>query len=69
MAKDYTILVQSQTTDLTPDGRFIDVIAVTFQTKDGDTGTVRVPVSEHTAENVAQVVGDRAAQMIAVRKL
>ncbi|HEY5985057.1 MAG TPA: hypothetical protein VIV12_01555 [Streptosporangiaceae bacterium] len=69
MAADYTIVAQSQTTDLTPDGRFVDVVEVTFQTKDGDTGKVRVPLSDHTAENVAQVVGDRAAAMIAVRRL
>lgn len=69
MAADYTIVAQNQTTDLTPDGRFVDVVQITFQTKDGDSGTVRVPLAEHTPENVAQLVGARAAAMIAIRRL
>lgn len=69
MAADYTIIDQRQTTSLSPAGRFIDVVEVTFQTRDGDVGTVTVPLGEHTAENIRQVVGARAAAFIAIHNL
>lgn len=65
----FKILAQRQTSELTPDGRFIDVMEVSFEIETGDTGVVRVPVAVYTAASVAAAVSERAAQMLAVAAL
>ena len=69
MAKDYTVLAQRQTTDLTPDGRFVDVMEVTAETRTGRSFKVLVPVSSYDPETVDQVLSARAAKILAVDQL
>lgn len=69
MAKDWTILAQRQTTDLTPDGRFLDVMEVTAETPEKVAFKVQVPVSSYSPETVAQVLDARAAKIRAVHQL
>ena len=69
MAQGWKIVAQRQTTDLTPDGRFLDIMEVTFETDEGVTGKVNVPVSAYNPDNVAQLVSARAAAISAVHNL
>jgi len=69
MAREWSIVAQRQTTDLTPDGRFVDIMEVTFETQEGVTGTVKLPLSSYSPDNVAQLVSSRAAQISAVHNL
>lgn len=69
MADGWRIVAQRQTTDLTPDGRFQEVMEITFTTDQDVSGTVRIPVTQYTAENVREVISARAAQISAVHNL
>lgn len=61
MAAGYRVVSQRQTIELTPDGRFVDVMEVTAETPHGATFTVRVPLSAYTADTVAALLAERAA--------
>lgn len=70
MAADYKVLAQRQSTQLTADGRFIDTMEVTFETApEGASGTVTIPVSAYTADNVRAQIEERVAQMKAIASL
>ncbi len=69
MAQGWQIVAQRQTTDLTPDGRFVDIMEITAETTEGVTFTLKVPLSAYTPESVAQQASARAAQISAVHNL
>lgn len=69
MADNFTVTSQRQTQQLTPDGRFVDVIEVNFQIPSGNTGTVSIPVANYAPDYVKQVIEERANKMIAVEQL
>lgn len=69
MAANYQVVAQRQTVDLGADGRFTDVIEVTYQTASGVTGSVRVPVATFTPDRVAELIDARAVQHDAVANL
>lgn len=67
MADNYTVTGQRQTTVLKPNGTFQDVVEVSFETiPSGAYGTIQVPVSAYTVENVSAELARRAAAMEAV---
>jgi len=59
----YKVISQNQTVELRGDGRFIDVMEVTFETESGSTGTVKVPVQGYSAETVRAAVQPLADHM------
>lgn len=60
MAEFFRVLSQRQSIELTVDGRFQDVIEVSFETPSGASGTERFLIREYTPENVAAVLSERA---------
>lgn len=69
MAADWSIVAQRQTTDLTPDGRFVDIMEVTAETKEGTVFTLKINLRDYNPDTVAQLVSARAAQISAVHNL
>lgn len=69
MADSWSITGQRQTTDLGPDGRFVDVWEITYQTTSGRSGSVRVPKAQYTADRVRQLVDAEVAEILAVDDL
>lgn len=69
MATNWTIDSQRQTSELSPSGRFQEVMEVTFTTRTGTHGQVRIPLNLYNAEYVAQVVDDRVSRMLEIENL
>ena len=70
MADTYRVISQRQTNDLTPDGRFVDVMEVTFETiPNQNTGTITVPVAQYNGDNVARLIEDRVKHIMDVESL
>lgn len=71
MAESYDVTAQRQTTNMMPDGRFGDVVEITFVTKpSGIVLRQDVPVSQYSnVETVRELLADRAAQAEAIHKL
>lgn len=69
MAAGWSVTAQRQTTDLSPDGRFVDVIEVTFLTDGGTAGTVRVPERQYSPERVRELIQQRVDTITAVESL
>jgi hypothetical protein len=70
MAATFRVLSQRQSTQLTHDGRFIDVMEITFETlPEQIAGTISVPLTAYNTDNVTQLLTDRAAAMSAVQNL
>lgn len=69
MASAYSIIGQRQTTQLDPTGRPIDVMEITWQTIDGDVGSLRLPLDRYAPEVVRAEVEARIADMMEVRRL
>jgi hypothetical protein len=69
MPQGWKVVQQRQTTDLTPDGRFLDIMEIMVETVEGVTFTLKVPVSAYSPETVAQLASARAAQISAVHNL
>lgn len=70
MAQAYKVLSQRQNTQLTADGRFIETMDVSFEAlPSGSTGTVTLPVSAYTVDNVRALIEERVQQMNAVADL
>lgn len=65
----FTVLAQRQTTDFGPDGRFADVMEVTFQTDAGTVGKVRVPLSVYSADEVRRRIAAYVEHIAAVESL
>lgn len=69
MADNWQVISQRQTSQITPDGRFINVVDVTFQIKSGATATIQVPQANYNADYVSQEIDKLATQMIAIENL
>lgn len=69
MADNWKVIAQRQTSQITPDGRFINVVEVTFQLTSGATATVTIPQANYTAEYVSQQIDALAQQMMMVENL
>lgn len=65
----YKVLAQNQTVELRADGRFVDVMEVTFETETGSTGTVKVPLAGYSSETVQATIQPMVDHMVAVDKL
>ena len=68
MAESWQVVDQRQSSILLG-GSFQDAMIVTFRTAHGTTGTVTVPLSQYTPDNVARLIGERVAQLDAVHGL
>lgn len=69
MADNWEVISQRQTSTITPDGRFVNVVDVTFKLKSGATATVQIPQASYTAEFVRQQIDALASEMISVENL
>lgn len=70
MADTYEVLGQRETTAQGPDGRFVDVVEVTYRSKgSGVVGHVDVPKSQYTVDRVHQLVDAATQAHDAVAKL
>lgn len=69
MADTWQVVSQRQTSDITPDGRFQEVMEVTAQTTGGTTFTVRVPIQSYQPDVVRAMIEERAAQILEVETL
>lgn len=66
---EYAVLSQRQHEQLLADGRFVAVMAVTFQTPAGVVGTVDVPLAQYTPEYVHAAISDYVERIEAVHRL
>jgi hypothetical protein len=69
MATNWVIDSQRQTSELSPAGRFNEVMEITFTTATGTHGQVRVPLNLYNAEHVREVIDQRVAHMMEVENL
>lgn len=74
MASDYTILSQSQTTEINPAGSgFMQVWEITYRVTagaaKGTVGTLQVPEEDHDAEHVKAAIEAKIAQLHDVASL
>jgi hypothetical protein len=69
MGQAWEITGQRETTKANAAGQYINVMAVTFTTAKGHTGTVTVPLPLYTAEYVKELVQGRVDQIEAVDAL
>lgn len=69
MADNWHVVSQKQTSELTPAGQFIDVMEVYFDVNGVGPGTVRIPVSQYSAETVREQIDAQAATMLEVHAL
>lgn len=66
----WRVVSQHQTTELTPNGQFQDVMEVTAQsTENGTHATIRVPIDAYTPENVQAQLDKRFDVLHAVHAL
>lgn len=69
MADKWTVTDQRQTTML-QGGRFVDVMEVSFRVNGtGITGAIDVPMYEYDPENIAPLLDERVAKILAVQNL
>lgn len=70
MADTYKVTNQRQTVELGPDGRFRDVMEVSFQTDPaGVHGQVRVPLDQYGPERVDAMISDYVDKIHGVHEL
>lgn len=69
MADTWQVVSQRQTSDITPDGRFIEVMEVVVQTVTGSTLTVRIPVDQYGPDTAQQIIEKRVSDVLAVENL
>lgn len=69
MADNWQVVTQRQTSDITPDGRFVEVMEVVVQLDSGTTITERIPIDQYSAENAEQRIEARVAEVLAVENL
>jgi|HubBroStandDraft_2_1064218.scaffolds.fasta_scaffold822907_2 hypothetical protein len=62
----WVVTNQRQTTAQDSTGKYVPVVAVTFQLASGTTATVTVPVSVYSQANVTAAIDAYAAQLAAV---
>lgn len=68
MADNWTVTNQRQTTTMVA-GTFQDAMEVTFQTTDGNTGSVTVPLTSFTPDIVRNAIEARVQSMADVAAL
>jgi hypothetical protein len=68
VAENWTVTNQRQTRAML-DGVFQDAMEVTFKTGDNHIGSVLVPASKYTPDNVRQAIDARVAQITAINQL
>ena len=59
MAQSWRVVGQRQTTVQSPSGGFDDAMLVSFKTTSGVSGSITVPLSQYTADNVATLIEQR----------
>ncbi len=69
MADTWQVVSQRQTSDITPDGRFIEVREVVVQLVSGTTITERIPIDQYTPVVVQQRIEARVGDVIEVENL
>jgi hypothetical protein len=69
MADTWHVVSQRQTSDITADGRFVQVMEVTVETASGTTFSIRVPEAAYDEDSVRQLIEARVAQILAVENL
>lgn len=68
-APKYTVVSQQETTQMAPDGTFQPGVRVTFRLATGQQGSVFLPDSQYTVQNVAEAIGKKAQLMESIGKL
>lgn len=68
MAETYRVTAQRQTSTLA-NGTFVPAMEVTFETTSGVVGTVVVPVTAYSPDNVAKAITERVDAIEAVSQL
>ncbi|KKN00276.1 hypothetical protein LCGC14_1139370 [marine sediment metagenome] len=69
MADTWRVVSQRQTSDITPDGRFVDIMEVSVETVTGTTITVRIPTDQYSADAARAMIESRVADVLAVEEL
>lgn len=69
MAPTYQVTAQNQTQTISPDGRIVDVMKITFITPGGTTASINVPLANYTPDYVNQLLSDYAARIETVQGL
>lgn len=69
MADTWQVVTQRQTSDITPDGRFIEVMEVVVQLVSGTTITERIPIDQYSAAVAQARIEARVADVLAVENL
>ncbi len=69
MPDTWQVVSQRQTSDITADGRFIEVMEVVVQLDSGTTITERIPIDQYTPEVVQQRIEARVGDVIEVENL
>ena len=69
MAESWRIISQRQTSQLTPDGRFQDVMEVSVEIATGTVIQLAVPLSLYSAESVKDLIEQRVADVLEVEQL
>lgn len=69
MADTYKVTNQRQTVELSADGRFRDVMEVSFQTSQGIHGQVRVPLDQYGPDRVNQMITEYVDKIHGVHNL
>lgn len=65
----YRIVSQQNVSELTPDGRFVDVWEIRFETPSGVSGLVRIPTQQYAPEVVDVAIEDEVQRIEAVQQL
>jgi hypothetical protein len=68
MAETWKVTAQRQTSMVVA-GAFVPAMEVTFETTDGDTGSVLIPVTQYDADAVKLAIDARVAAIAQVRAL
>lgn len=69
MADGYRVLPQRQTSQLTRDGRFVEVMEVPVETDGGSSFTLYIPTDKYTLDYVRNAIQERLAHTQAVENL
>lgn len=68
MADQWTVQNQQETSTVVA-GTFVPAIKVTFETIDGDTGSVTIPQTQYSTDTVRAAIDQRVETMRAVKAL
>ncbi len=69
MAETWRIISQRQTSQLTADGRFQDVMEISVEIATGTVVQIQVPLSLYSAESVKSLIEQRVADVLEVEQL